>query len=292
MTLKDTVNTLLKKGLLIKLVFSDGSDTRFCTIMSGEWINFLNIQTPVDNDKIYDVYTGGTVNIDNINIDIIEYISAPSNILLQDLITPSSAVESLGDGFLKQHEEYITNARKHLLNLKLAYKQAIDEFMQPFGELPEQDLRDRYFLIFYPQQLRVEGEARKMIEQRVRDRYFIYNSTYTAPEVKGTSTIHALALLGIHDENLNVTDSDYISALKRQWFKLIDTEKQAVLRKLDTLRKFTNNDEHDLLQEINEYSTILDNIKIDMLNDLNTVKAVISFWPEALQPKPYYVYED
>jgi hypothetical protein len=292
MTLKDTVKTLLKKGLIIKLVFTDKEIKRFCTVMNGKWINILNIQLPVDNDKVYDVYTGDVVDVDKIDIDIIEYVSAPSNILLQDLITPSAAVESLGDDFLKQHEEYITSARKHLLGLKLAFKQAIDEFMQPFGELPEQDLKDRYFLIFYPQRLNTNGETRKMVEQHIKERYFIYNGTYTAPAVKGVSTIHALALLGICDENLSITDSEYIDALKRQWFKLIDNEKQAVLSKLNTLREFANDDEHDLLEEIDEYEAILDSIDIDMLNNLDTVKDVISFWPEALQPRPYFIYED
>ena len=101
-------------------------------------------------------------------------------------------------------------------------------------------------------------------------------------------------MIKIDDKNIDVSDKDFVNALKRKWFSLIENHKKHIIENFKnadvTFLKTEEKKEYD--EEISLFNDELDKITIKDLVEMKTAKDVIKYWPLILQPKPNFVYGD
>lgn len=289
------IKTLTDKGILVKLIYLDKDKTkRFKYLISGKWLNYLEIQEKVSED-IIDVSLNIPYNYDDVSTIIgFDFLDFPENVLMNDLLNPSESFKELGDDFLKLHESYIFNLKKNILNIKLEIEKHFETFLYGTENLNSESLKDIYILRFYPEKINDDVEfTYKKLKDDIVNKYFICNDQNTNYN-NGGSTIPAFKFLGISDKNINNTDKVFIEALKRRWFQLIQYEKENIYEKLKNVDELELSEEEMLEynEELKLYKEELNLIKNDLMNDLKTVKEIISYWPDIMQPKPFFVYED
>lgn len=294
MNIHDMIEILLKKGMLLKLIYiNEHGIKKYSYVMLGEWFNFLNIQEKIDDSIVYDICTNKEFDITKYSIEVIEYVIFPKNVLLEDLLDPSDAVKTLGFDFLKHNEDYIDDLKKIVLNLKVSLQQIYDIYLGEMKNLTDQDIDDFYFLRFYPNKVKNRVTVLEDLKNDIDEKYFVCDDQ-TSYTNEFMSTIPALIRLGIFDKNIDLQDEEFINAIKRRWYSFIVKEKDEIYEKLKNIdmSAFTSDEKIEYSEELNLFRRELDLIDIHVLDNLKTVKDVIRYWPDLLQPKPNFVYED
>lgn len=291
------LNTILKKGILVKLFYYEKSNLnvkKFVFLYKGEWLNFLNIQDSVDDNAIINISLNEAFELQDKVLDIVEYVCFPKNIMLQDIIDPSPTFQKLGDYFLKYNKEYMKEVRKEIIQYKLHYKENLEKYLKDLKENEPKKFQDILILRFYPQKNFEKFKTIKEIEDDIKNKYFIIGEQIDLLPNDKAGTILALTKLGTSSSNFDVTDEIYLDALKRQWFRLITDEKEILYQKLENVKDFSLSEEEleEYKEELEIFKKEIDSVSMDVFKDFKTVKEVISYWPEMLQPKPDFVYED
>jgi len=285
----DFIKTLLLKGLLIKLSYVDKKNiSRFVYLMQGRWINLLKIEKKLKDDVIYDIHFNKEFHLDKFSLMAVHYILWPDNITMDDIVNPMPNFKKLGDYFLEKNEKYLQNLKKTFISLKLELQDMLNFYLK---DLNEND-QDSGILRFYPEDIGSYKNYYSKLKKDIIDKFFREDGTVPTANNYKVSDIAALKLLGISDKNFKVTDEKFINALKRKWFKLIQKEIEKTYEHLkDVDLSFLSQDEIvEYKKELELLKKDLTSISIDDMNKFTTVEEIISYWPDSLQPQPYYVY--
>jgi hypothetical protein len=114
---------------------------------------------------------------------------------------------------------------------------------------------------------------------------------------KEESNLHyALEYLGINFKNINCIDLDFISALHKKWEFIVYNYYNIFLKILENneiLENLEEDEKQEYMEELKEFKSNKQiNMFFDELKIKKTVKDIVSFWPDWLQPKPYFVYDN
>jgi hypothetical protein len=296
MTANKIAKTLLRKGIFVQLNYFDSKNIkRFVFLMQGEWLNFLNLQDPVKDECLYDISLNQIFDIDSVNIDTMNYHIFPKLFTYDDILDDSKT----DNQSLKCDKDYIDELKVTIHDTKISYKKVIEHYLYDIDNIDnltqeefDNLIYDHYILRYYPKKIKKTKNLYDKIIKDINDKFFIYDIPYN--EETPESNISAFKLLGISDKNLNVIDDEFLNALKRKWFKLIDMEKNKFtedLLKVDL--SFLDNDEkEEYTKELKILESEISLISNKEIEKLQTVKDIISYWPSVLEPKPYFVYND
>lgn len=291
----DFLKKILNKGILIKLFYHDESEIKkFCFLYKGEWLNLLKIHEPVKDEDIINISTLETFDFKNIRLDLVEYVAFPKGLLLEDIIDPSPTFKKLGDDFLKKNEDYLKEITKEIVQYQLHYKENLEKYLKNLENAEDKKFEDLLILRFYPQKDFEKFKNVEDIKEDIKRKYFIVGEQLDLIPNNDLVVIPALTKLGTSSSNFDVTDEVFLNALKRQWFRLITDEKEKLYDKLENIKDFSLSEEEleEYKEELDIFKKEIDSISLDNFKDFKTVKEIISYWPELLQPKPDFVYED
>jgi hypothetical protein len=298
-TLNEIAKKVLTKGIVIKLVFPHKGKNNYVVLAQKKWLDVFGFGTNFADDDIIDIILEKKFDIDNIKISLIEYIGAPKDITLEDLISPSPAFQKLGEDFLLTNESYINNIISAIAKFKLNFKEYKSYHMDLYKQLNLEQMREVYYLRFFPNTVdnKNKDEIMITIENDVQEKFFLHSEQNgNLPNL--LTIVPSLYVLGVDSNHINNEDARFINALKSRWFDLIDSERHKIVIDLNVqLDKLSNIDASDECideskKQILEYVDLLKGIQKDCLNNFTTVKEVVSYWPNIMQPMPSYVYEN
>jgi hypothetical protein len=298
-TLIEIATTVLKKGLIVKFVIpsENKQDNKYYVVAQSKWLKTFNIESPHPDEAFVDIILDRAIDISNFTPTLIEYISAPEHISIEDLITPSETFKKLGDNFLESNKEYLYKAMKAILGMRLAYKEYMDYYTDNFKDLNYNNMKDVYCLRFYPK--KIQGESREEVYNSLIEDLTIKYFTHSAPDFglpTENALIPALQILGTATSNIFNFDPDFINAVRNQWSLLILKERDKSIadltKQLKLLEKYSLAEEKDEMStQIQEMINLLNGVSLEPLNKVTTVAGIISYWPEVMQPTPFYVFE-
>lgn len=299
MTLLDIAKAVMRKGLIVKFVVKTDNkqDNHYYVVAQSKWLKKFKIDCNYPDHEFVDVILDKPINVDTIQPALIEYVGAPENVSIEDLINPSETFKKLGDDFLETNKPYMYKAMKTVLNLKLSFKEYMDYYIENFETDDFNSIKDVYCLRFYPKKISGEtkDDVRKELINDLTTKYF----THSAPDFglpTENALIPALQILGTSTSNIFNIDPDFINAIRNQWKHLINKEKNKMIKDLETqlktIEKYTSEEEKaETSAEINEMIKLLNDMSLSPLDDIKTVAGIISYWPEIMQPAPFYVFE-
>jgi hypothetical protein len=291
--LQDIAKKCLDHGFLLRLIYQDNATNKikYCCVIKGNWFNKLKVQKEdISSDIIYDICLEQPFNITNIDIKQIDYVNAPEGIDIQDLTSPSESFKKLGKEFLENSETYMEGLKTNIVKLKLNYNDFLKENFLLNNQEFNSDAEDLCILKLYPKVNKITKSKFKQFKQELIEEFFTLNkNTEDQTTIERTP---ALEMFNMCETLLDCSDPILLNALKRQWIKLIEVHKIEFLNKINNIDKSVFEPEE--LEEFESEAQILkqeiEKTTLSSLSNLNTVKSVISFWPEILQPNPYFVY--
>lgn len=297
-TLNEIAKKVLNKGIVAKVIYDFKGRKNYVMLAQKKWLDVFGIETDFRDNDIIDAILEKKFELDKIEVLMIQYVEAPKNITLEDIVSPTPAFAKLGDNFLMHNKEYIKNISKALITTKLEFKDNLNYHISNYKNLNLEELKEIYYLRFFP--LTVDNKNKEeilaLIEKDVTERFFLHNEIgNTVSSIQ--TTIPALYKIGVSANQVDNTDARFIAALKRAWFLLIVEEREKILIELSSQLKALNNlqEEESVLNEsriqILEYIDLLKKINPYCLDSFKTVKEIISYWPLLMQPTPYYLYE-
>jgi hypothetical protein len=298
LTLNEIVKKVLTKGIVVRLVFPHKGKNNYVVIAQKKWLDTFGFATNFAEDDIIDVILERKFDVDSIKISLIEYIGAPKDITLEDLISPSPSFQQLGDDFLLTNKGYIDNIKSTIAKLKLNFKEYKSYHIDSYEQLNLEQMREVYYLRFFPSTVddKNRDEILITIKNDVQEKFFLHSEQNgNLPNL--LTIVPSLYVLGIDSNQIDNEDARFINALKCRWFDLIDGERRKIINdlnvQLDKLNDIDASDEciEESKKQTLEYLSLLKNINIDCLNEHKTVKDIISYWPAIMQPMPSYIYE-
>jgi len=298
LTLNEIAKKVLTKGIVVRLVFPHKGKNNYVVIAQKKWLDTFGFVTDFAEDDIVDVILERKFDIDSIKISLIEYIGAPKDVTLEDLISPTPSFQQLGDDFLLTNETYINNIKSTIIKLKLNFKEYKSYHIDLYEQLNLEQMKEVYYLRFFPSTVddKNRDEILTTIKNDVQEKFFLHSEqNENLPNL--LTIVPSLYVLGIDSNQIDNEDARFINALKFRWFDLIDSERQKIIMDLNVqLDKLSNIDASDECikeskRQTLEYISLLKDINIDCLNNRTTVKDIISYWPSIMQPMPSYIYE-
>lgn len=299
MNLLDIAKAVMNKGLIVKFVVKTNNkqDNNFYVVAQSKWLKKFKIDCEHPDDSYVDVVLDKPINVDEIEPALIEYIGAPENVSIEDLINPSETFKKLGDNFLEANKHYMYKAMKTILNLKLTFKEYMDYYIENFETDDFNSIKDVYCLRFYPK--KITGETKEEVRKELINDLTVKYFTHSAPDFglpTENALIPALQILGTATSNIFNIDPDFINAVRNQWKHLINKEKNKTIKDLEaqlkTIEKYTSEEEKaETSEQIQEMIKLLNELSLASLDDIKTVAGIISYWPEIMQPAPFYVFE-
>jgi len=297
-TLNEIVQKVLNKGIVAKVIYDFKGRKNYVMLAQKRWLDVFGIEINLNDSDIVDVVLGKKFDLDKTEVLMIQYVEAPKNITLEDIVSPSPTFAKLGDDFLKHNKEYIKAISKAILTIRLEFKDNLNYHISNYKNLDLDELKEVYYLRFFP--LTVDDKDREeiltLIEKDVTERFFLHNEIGDSISSVQT-TIPALYKIGVSASQIENKDTRFIAALKRAWFLLIAEEREKLLFDLSQQLNELNNlkEDESVVNEsrvqILEYIDLLKKINFYCLESLTTVKEIISYWPSLMQPTPYYLYE-
>lgn len=282
---------ILNKGVMLIVHYTEKEENiiKFSPIASGQWLSCISSSKRYHSDEIYNICTKQIFNFDNKNIKTIEYLYYSQDNSIDDLLAKNID--------LKKDINHFTESKTIVKNYRRDYETEILRTYIDFRKNSDADY-DLYVLRFYPKIYpKNSKKIIKLLKKDLAEKFFLssYNETENVQNINNLSNIEGFKILGILEKNTNVTDPVFLNALKAKWYELIKIEKEIVLHNLKVLDvkslNYKEQEEKELLEEIKELTDKLNEIDITVLNNFQTPKEVISYWPSLLQPEPYYVYK-
>lgn len=287
MTSVEMAKKFLKNGLLLKIYYTNNKNVKkYVYLLKGDMINLIDPDIKLNKNKIYNICLQKEFSLTKNIPEVIEYISMPKDITM-DLLLNSK------NNFLKRNTEYIKEIKEKYFWVKSVLEYYYKEQLWEFKNLTNDEIFDLCVLRFYPKKFKKIKNMYQKIKNDIDEKHFIcdYQEDNVDPSI---STIPAFKLFGISDKNLNVDDVVFVNSLKKRWYFLIEQQKKEIIQKLkDTDVSFLNkNEQKEYNNEILLFENELNLINFNSLSCLKTAKDVIKYWPDTLQPPPYFVYED
>jgi hypothetical protein len=217
-------------------------------------------------------------DIDNIKINSYEFTFLPQNERLDYYLKNNIQIYSQ-DNYCKK------NTIDHINSLKKEVRRLYRNFLNNF------DINDDDQLLIFS-----HNYGKKQINNvKIFIRKYFYEFIYkndTSSENSDGSLLDGFLILGVSKENVNCCDDIFIESLKKIWFKKIIIEKDKAIDDIKNVDTSSLSEAHKNIFE-NEKKEIIkifnSSIKFENMKHLKTPLDIISYWPEILPKKPYYV---
>ena len=292
LSIEEKAKLVLRRGGILRVLFSKNNDTCYAIVCEAKTFTKLKGKPLIDSPYL-DILREVSFDFNDKNIVGYDCFNLPPNIIFSDFLPDAPLVKAVGENFLLNDDAYIKEITELIDNIKARYTNNYISHLERYYIGTEDNLKDLLLIRFYPQIVPCDDREQvlELVKTSIADNY--HNL-----EINGTQLIPALAELGATANNiLNTTNSRTLDAVKRQWFKLIQQERDNTKENIEMLRqqwvvKNTDQLDEQYLQQFSEYENMLDTINRDIVKICNNVKEVISSWPAILQPQPWYIYED
>jgi hypothetical protein len=291
MQLASLAATLLERGVIIKLYYSDGLIQKFITICSNKHANLFGIEQ-CEGDYI-DIILGTSVDINQYNLEMLEYQLLPPGVYIEDLTKNVGLTLRYGQDFLLQDESYVEKIANFIKLQKAQYISYLLEILEPCQNVNQELLKSSYTIRFHKKasiDLTTETIVSKIKKDAI-EKYFIarYNKEYILPGLKQ---------IGATNDILNTDDSQIIDAVKNLWYYEIDKQKQNALIYIDqTLQDLIANSKNlaeeerqEYILQSAEYRKAIVDINEKIFDNCKNIRDILSTWPEILYPLPWFAY--
>ena len=174
----------------------------------------------------------------------------------------------------------------------------LNDYLSKYGldkisiSLGKKITEDQIIISTYPNHQHYIDNIQSFTED-ILENYFKINSTVQPINNNDFILKRCCKLLNIPYENRDLTDEFYLSSLRRVWESLILERKEILLENLkkeDFLAPLSEEEKEEYLEEIKIYNQRLSKDHTQNLNELKTIKDIISYWPPEIQPIPDFVY--
>lgn len=304
LSIEEKAKLVLTRGGILRVLFLRNTDVCYAIICETKTYNKLKKESPV-NSEYLDILREVSFDFNDKNIIGYDCFDLPPNIIFSDFFPDAPLVKTVGEDFLLHDEAYIKKVIETIDSLKARYISNYISHLERYYVGTEDNLKDLLLIRFYPQIVSYDNREQvlELVKTSIADNY--HNL-----EIDGGQLIPALAELGATTNNiLNTTDSRAIEAVRHQWVKLIQQERDNAKESIkivrqqwvglrqqwiekDTEQLDANQLDDQQLQQFSEYEDMLDDINGDIVKTCNSVKEIISTWPAILQPQPWYIYEN
>lgn len=281
MILNELIVKALERGLLLRVLYSDNKKRMFKIIGKSKWLKKYKLKC-VEGD-IIDILRQKPTTLDN-TIDTIEYLFMPKNFNLRYFLNTQETIDN--------HKELLTGTLEKLSNILLSYNEYKNILIRDLKQLSFKEIKDEFFVRFYPAKLlsRNKKQAINEIENDIIEKYFIIGH-----DIKEHNTIPACTRIGLSHLLVDTSDSQLVASCKRKWFNVIEFEKNNLISTLQLQLKKTRKrklkNKSKAINQLKQYIKLLQRINIRSMRHCNTIKDIISFWPDIMQPAPPYIYE-
>lgn len=292
LSIEEKAKLVLTRGGILRVLFSKNNDTCYAIVCETKTFIKLKEKSPVDSPYL-DILREVSFDFNDKNIVGYDCFDLPPNIIFSDFLPDAPLVKAVGENFLLNDDTYIKKITELIDSIKARYTSNYISHLERYYIGTEDNFKDLLLIRFYPQIVPCNNREQvlELVKTSIADNY--HNL-----EINGCQLIPALAELGATTNSIfNTTDSYALDAVKHQWFKLIQQERDNVKENIEMLRqqwieKNTDQLDEQYLQQFSEYENMLDNVNEDIVKTCSNVKEVISAWPAILQPQPWYIYED
>ena len=283
--------TLLDRGVVIKIFFSENSLKKFVIVCSSKYASLFGL--PQVTADFVDVISDKAVDISTLSIDVLEYQHLPPNVYLDDLTKDVGLAQTFGRDFLIQDKSYIENIKNFINQERARFISFILESMDVVHK-SDRDLINASYLVRFLE-LPSLSESAEIISNKIKqdaiNKFFIVKDSdqYILPGLRQIGATNNI----INNENINI-----INAVKALWFYEIEKQKENALIYIENILKQLQENSTDLsdiekqeyLTQSYQYSDAIKSINKDILNDCRDIKKVINLWPDILYPLPWFAY--
>lgn len=284
MSLLPTINLSLDKGLVLKVYFNIKKTRYFKYVVHTRWAKYYKIKSIPRCERYIDVLLQKPIHLDN-NIDTFECLYAPVGFNYRLFLNSEKTILDI-PGILNQTIDKLIIEKHFFSNYKKR------QFMS-FKKQKLSDLKDSYFLRYYPNIPRLE--TKKQILEKIFDdicmKYFIIDTDI----VENRQLLPACIHMGLDDAYINFKDRVLIDCCRRKWFCIIEEEKAKLIfnlkKQIDLVKKKNIKEKDKAIKQLRRYISLLNKITPMSLNAYTDIKSIISYWPDIMQPRPYFVYE-
>ncbi|NDA62320.1 MAG: hypothetical protein EBX50_09775 [Chitinophagia bacterium] len=304
MNFRQVADTVLRRGTLLKLYYNNkNNDVSWALVCNKELANKINIATNVDV-KTINILTESEFDLQHLFILGIEYIGLPDNILFTDLTEQTALTREFGETFLLQMDEYLNNVKNYIIKEYASYITFLTQQTELYEKSSSELISDLYFIRFFPEKCNLtKDEIVEKIKLDAIEKYHLSRDNNESPR-------SVLRYFGMRNSAANISDERFIASLKRVWYNFIDQHAQRTLKNLaaertryeidaknfDQIKEkydgvFTKTDFLAYASQFAEYEDLIKALTPEILNGLDTVESILSFWPAVIMPQPF-LYDD
>lgn len=282
--------SFLEAGLALELFYLDNESEKFAYVMKGKWYNKLPCLDPVQDENLYwNIISNAPFDPAQTNITSLRYLAWPIDVDYQD------AMSSLCfDDFAEFDSTFVDRTALSLIEGKLQLQNHLRKnCVESYDAYSLEELQDRCTLNFWPEEININKSTFQNLRNTVIDRYCTFSSQ-SIPEIHQYA---ALKHLGLSYKFIDCTDERLVQAFKRLWFALIQKDQQTYFEKAfahfesDFLVHLTEEEKIELEEEATLLKETMQHDTNKAMSELHTIREIISFWPEMLQPVPSFVHK-
>jgi hypothetical protein len=271
------IKKCLDLGVLLKIYY----ENKYVYLLCDSFFKKLKIHSnKKPQKKYYDIIFMKEFDIDNIKINSYEFTFLPKKENLDYYLKNNIQIYS-------QDNKCKKNTINHINFLKKEIRRLYKNFLKNFYTNDDGQLS-----IFHYNYGKKEI---KINDAKIFIRKFFYEFIYknnASLENSDESLLDGFLILGVSKENVNCCDDIFIESLKKIWFKKIIIEKNKAIDEIKNVDTSSLSEIHKNIFE-NEKKEIIEifnsSIKLEDMKHLKTPLDIISYWPEILPKKPYYV---
>lgn len=295
MKMLELAQAALNSGAVLKVLYPvvnkpGVQKQKFSLICAAKFAKKFGIEEL--NTPYLDIIHNTPFSLESINIQAIEYQLLPPGIFLQDLISTTDLTKTFGNDFLIKDISYVYSIKNYIAEQKAALSSDVIGKLEPFSQGDLELTKAHYLVRFYPNKLVLNYSKNDIINEVKQD---IIEKFFTVSD--NNNIIYPGARqVGITNSQLECTDKSFISAVKKIWFSFIIKERDKLISELlERKNKLSelNLNKEDIIeynQQYDLYVDLLNNITPSCLNNYNTVREIINFWPDIITPQPTYTY--
>lgn len=301
---------VLQRGALIRVVYRlDDNNMEWKLVAHKDLLDKLQLTGYCNVAKEYiDVLNKEAFPIDNVTIDCFYFCELPAGIVSKDFHGDTNITKHFGQDFLFNDDTYLKGILNEINKQTAEFLEYITQQIELLNTFDTEIVKVYFNVRFYPEKCnRSKSEITERIIQNSKQKYFIWLN-------KDKPIQPILRYLGLDNSCINIRDLEFIENFKLIWFKFIQNRALFTLKDLHTLyakienklkvkeKKMKYNqvisfDKVDLLSEnelaelklqIESYEEMINNIKINILEDCNCVGSIIKTWPSILVQPFFY----
>lgn len=292
MTLVEKAKLLLVRGVVLRILYKNPAKLNvYAMVCTKEFYNKIKSPLPLQCEYV-DIFRKTKFEFPDETLIGFDCIDMPQGLFFADFLEDSLITNKFGLNFLFDNNEYIEKITNTVNTKEAEYIQYFIYHLEKYYTGNDDDIKDLLSIRFYPLSIAYSNrdDALEKVKNSISDQYHIL-------EENGKPIIPALTQLGATTNDILQTNNEnIIKAIKSQWYKMVSQERDIALENLENLRhewvEANTGNEEDAFEQFKEYKQMLLDINDSIVSNCKTVPDIIKTWPVAIQPQPWYVYED